>query len=111
MFDDSTSLDPGSRIESSAIQIESPLRCKHNLLTFAPTTFHTRMDDVTEPKLAFELKPTENRQNATEPKIDSQSCDRQNVNFANLSVMNVLHSDPNSLSDFEVNRVTSQTGQ
>ena len=34
MFDDSTSLDPGSTIESSATQIESPLNCEHKFTGF-----------------------------------------------------------------------------
>ena len=71
MFNDSISLDPGSTIESSATQIESPLDCEHQLLAFATSTLHTRIDGITEPKLGFELKPTEIRQNVTEPKLDS----------------------------------------
>ena len=49
MFNDSTSLDLGSTIESSATQIESPLDCEHKLLAFAPSTLHTHMVDITEP--------------------------------------------------------------
>ena len=43
--------------------------------------FHTRMEDVTEPKLGFELKSTENGQNVTEPKLDLKPYDPQNVDF------------------------------
>ena len=110
MFNDSTSLDPDSTIESSVTQIESPLDCEHKLLAFAPSTLHTRMDDITEPKLYFELKPTEIGQNVTKPKLDSKPCDRQSADLASPSLMNVLHSDIDSSGDFEVNRVTSQSG-
>ena len=110
MFNDSTSLDPDSTIESLVTQIESPLDCKHKLLAFALSTLHTRRDDITEPKLCFELKPTEIGQNVTESKLDSKPCDRQSVDLASPSLMNVLHSDTDSSGDFEVNRVTSQSG-
>ena len=110
MFNDSTSLDPDSTIESLVIQIESPLDCERKLLAFAPSTLHTRVDDITEPKLCFELKPTDIGQNVTEPKLDSKPCDQQSADLASPSLMNVLHSDTDSSSDFEVNRVTSQRG-
>ena len=62
-------MDFGSTIESPATQIESPLGCVHNSLTFAPPTLHTRMDNVTKPQLGFKLTPAENGQNATESKL------------------------------------------
>ena len=111
MFNDSTFLDPDSTIESSVTQNESPLDCEHKLLAFAPSTLYTRVDDITEPKLGFELKPTEIGQNVTEPKVDSKPCDRQSADLASPSLMNVLHSDTDSSGDFEVNRVTSQSGK
>ena len=80
------------------------------MLAFAPSTLYTRVDDITEPKLCFELKPTEIGQNVTEPKLDSKPCDRQSADLASPSLMNVLHSDTDSSGDFEVNRVTSQSG-
>ena len=66
------------------------------------------MDDITELKLGFELQLTEIGQNVTESKLDSKSCDRRSVDLASPSLMNVLHSDSDFSSDFEVNRVTSQ---
>ena len=93
MLGDFTSLDPDSTIESPATQIESPLDCKRNSLAFATTTLHTRMDNVTEPlNRSFELKPAENGQNATEPKLESQLCDRQNADLLSPNLMNVLQS-------------------
>ena len=108
IFNDSTSLDPGSTIESSATQNESPLDCEYKVLAFAPSTLHTRMDDITETKLSFELKPNEIGQIG--PKLDSKPCDRQSVDLASPSLINILHSDTDSSRDFEVNRVTSQSG-
>ena len=77
---------PATQIESPTTQIESPLKCKLNSLAFALLTLHTGMDDVIEPRLGFQLKPAENGQNAIESKLDSQSCDRQNIDLASPSL-------------------------
>ena len=47
MFSDSTSLNPGSTIKSSATQIESPLDREHKLLAFAPFTRTSDCSDTT----------------------------------------------------------------
>ena len=66
----------------------------------------THMDEVDELQLGFELKPAEKGLNTTKSKLESLSCDPQNTDLMSSNLMNVVESDTDPISNFEVNRVT-----